>query len=185
MKKLDPFVRFVVLFLGAFSICYYGIKFINGLAVPGGAYSPFVEKYFNIASWMRSALMYCSKGILSLMHTQAFREDDYILRSSSGQGIRLVYSCLGFAVLSFWTAYMIATPAKRWFKIAWMIGGLLALFLINAIRLSLVLKAADAGKTFPFGWDHHTWFNIAAYLFIFILIFIFRAKNKYHEPTED
>jgi hypothetical protein len=29
----------------------------------------------------------------------------------------------------------------------------------------------------PLGWDHHTWFNIFAYIFIFIFMFLFNRTN--------
>ena len=181
MLKDKAFLKFLLIFFGVFLLCYYGAMLLSGLAVPGGSYSPFVEKYFNIASWMRTALINSSKWLLSLTGTESFRADEYVLRSASGKAIRLVYSCLGFGVMSFWTAYIISSHAFWKKKLLWLIAGLAALFIINALRLALVLKAADKGWNFPFGWDHHTWFNIVAYLFIFAMIFFFAAKNKSYE----
>ncbi len=177
------FLKFTAIFLGTFAVCYYGALFFTGLAVPGGSYSPFVEKYVNIASWMRSAIILSSKWLLSLFGIATFRADDYVLRAVSGNGVRIVYSCLGFGVMSFWTAYIVATPAHLKKKIGWFLIGILSLFIINVVRISLVLASSEKGWQFPFGWDHHTWFNIVAYLFIFILIFSYQPKAKLHEPT--
>lgn len=179
------FIKFLIIFLGTFALCYYGLLFFTGLAVPGGAYSPFAEKYFNIASWMRSAIIYASKFLLSLWGTRTFRSDEYVLRSLSGKGIRIVYSCLGFGVMSFWAAYIAATPAAIKKKLLWLFIGLVALFIINIFRIALVLQAVEKGWHFPFGWDHHTWFNIVAYLFIFIMIFGYQQKTKNNEPSRN
>lgn len=178
------FLKFTAIFLGTFALCYFGTLFFIGLAVPGGSYSPLIEKYFNIASWMRSAIILSSKWLLSLFGTATYRADEYVLRGLSGKGVRIVYSCLGFGVMSFWAAYIIATPARMKKKILWFFIGIFSLFIINVVRISLVLTSSEKGWQFPFGLDHHTWFNIVAYLFIFILIFSYQPKAKLHERSE-
>jgi exosortase/archaeosortase family protein len=177
------FVRFVVIFLTVFLICYFGVLFLTGITVPGGTYSPFAEKYFNIASWLRSSLILGAKAFLSLLGTETIRIDDYVLRAVGGRGVRIVYSCLGFGVMSFWFAYIVANIASIQKKIVWVSGGLLFLWILNVVRISLVLLAGKKGWHFPFGWDHHTWFNIVAYLAIFAMIYFFEKslKNKNKE----
>jgi exosortase/archaeosortase family protein len=174
------FIRFVAIFIAVFLMCYYGTLFLTGLAVPGGSYSPFVEKYFNISHWLRSSLILSSKAFLSLLGTETIRTDEYVLRAIGGRGVRIVYACLGFGVMSFWFAYIVANISSLQKKIIWIIGGLFFLWLINVVRISLVLLAGNKGWHFPFGWDHHTWFNIVAYLAIFAMIYFFekRLKNK-------
>ncbi len=171
MLKDKRFIKFLVIFFSVFSALYYGTLFLVGLAVPGGNYSPFIDKYFDIASYLRTTLMHSSKQLLTLFGTETFRTDEYVLRAASGKGIRLVYSCLGFGVMNFWIAYTIAMSGKLKFRLLWLAGGLLLIFIINVTRISLVLKAANSGWQFPFGWDHHTWFNIVSYIFILLLIF--------------
>lgn len=142
------------------------------MAVPGNHYSSFIDKYFDIASWMRNALIGCSKLLCGIFGIQTFRFDEYVLRIINGPGIRLVYSCLGFGVLSFWAAYSIASAKTFKGALTWLIPGLLMIFFINVVRITLVLASALKGWSFPFGWDHHTWFNIVSYLFIFAMIFL-------------
>ena len=172
------FVRFLIIFAAVFLICYYGALFITGLAVPGGLYHPIVEKYFNVAGWLRSSLIYGTKTFVSFFKIDTIRTSDYILRIPNGNGIRIVYSCLGFGVMSFWTAYIVATVALIKQKIIWLFFGLSIIWLINVIRISMVLIAGKKGWRFLFGWDHHTWFNIIAYLFIFILMFLFEKNLR-------
>ena len=189
------FLRFVVLFIAVFLLCYFGALMITGLAVPGDHYSEFIEKYFNIAAWIRSALISCSKSLLSVFGVATYRADEYILREVNGRGIRLVYSCLGFGVMSFWTAYIMASADTVKHKLLWLPAGLILIFIINVTRISLVLKTANSGRHFPFGWDHHTWFNIIAYIFMLGLIFLHeriaskanrqKAKGKGQRTTDD
>lgn len=184
MVRDKAFIRFLVVFFGAFLALYFGTLWLCGLAVPGGSYSLFVNKYLDIAGWMRTALIGSSKGILFAWGTETVRVDEYILQSLSGKGIRLVYSCLGFGVMSFWAAYVIASSGNITKKLAWGVGGVLAIFVINALRISLVLQAAEMGKRFPFGWDHHTWFNIVAYLFILGMIFLHHRSSLREDGLE-
>ncbi len=178
--KQNKFIRFTALFICIYLCCYYFIKIITGIAVPGGYYSAFTEKYFNIAAWMRSSLILTSKFFLSLIGTHTQRVDNYVLQVTGGRGVRIVYACLGFAVMSFWLAFIIASYTNVKNKIVWLFSGLLLLWLINVIRISLVLLATNKGWRFPFGWDHHTWFNIIAYSLIFCMIFLFEKNIKKH-----
>ncbi len=174
----NKFIRFTALFIGIYLLCYYFTKIIIGISIPGGIYSPFVEKYFNIASWLRSSLILSSKFFLHHLNFQTVRVDDYLLKAIDGRGVRIVYACLGFAVMSFWLAYILASFTNVKMKIVWVVGGLFSLWLLNVARISLVLVAANKGWYFPFGWNHHTWFNIIAYSFIFFMIFLFEKHIK-------
>jgi exosortase/archaeosortase family protein len=172
------FIRFVVVFITVFLVCYYGTLFVTGVAVPGGMYSPFVEKYFNIAAWLRTSLLFGSTFLLSIFGTDTVRVSEYVIRAVGGTGIRIVYACLGFGVMSFWVAYIVANIASLQKKLIWISGGLLFLWALNVIRISLVLVAGNNGWHFPLGWDHHTWFNIIAYLAIFAMIYFFEKSLK-------
>jgi exosortase/archaeosortase family protein len=97
---------------------------------------------------------------------------------SGGEGVRMVYSCIGYGVMSFWAAFIIANRGSWKKKTAWIAGGLTAIFLINVLRLSLLLLAAQKHWAIPFGWDHHTWFNIVAYSFIFGMIYFYDRSIK-------
>ena len=179
------FIRFIFIFAAVFSLCYYGALLITGIAVPGGSYSPFIEKYLNVAAWLRTSLMHGTKLLMSLLGTQSFRESDYVLRATGGEGIRLVYGCLGFGVMSFWSAYIAATIAIIPKKIWWFVCGLFLIWTINLIRLSLVLQAQISGWHFPLGLGHHTWFNIAAYLAIFMMMYFFEKSIKTKQEVQE
>ena len=172
------FIQFLLVFALVFLLCYFSALFITGLTVEGGFYSSFIAKYFDVASWLRTSLISGTKIVVSLFNIETVRTSDYILRIPNANGIKIVYSCLGFGVMSFWVAYIIATVAPRRKKILWFFIGLLIIWFINVIRLSMVLLAGNKGWRFPFGWDHHSWFNIIAYLFIFTMMYFFEKNIK-------
>jgi exosortase/archaeosortase family protein len=174
----NNFVRFIVTFIGVFLMCYYSIQFITGAAVKGGVYSPIIEKYFDIASWLRSSLILSAKQFLWILNFPTVRLDEFVLMAVNGRGVRIVYACLGFAVMSVWVAFIIASTTNLKKKILWLFFGLFTIWLLNVCRISLVLLAANKGWNFPLGLDHHTWFNIIVYSFIFLLIFLFEKNIK-------
>lgn len=90
----------------------------------------------------------------------------------------MVYSCLGYGVTSFWLAFVFANTGSWKKKLLWMLGGALALLVINILRLAFVALASHKGWAYPLGWDHHTWFNIAAYGMIFLMIFFYDRRLK-------
>ncbi len=161
-----------------FAVCYYGTLAVIGLAVPGGRYVPFIDKYLDYISWIRSSLLYGSKLLLSAFGVETYKASEYNLRMVNGRGIKIVYSCVGYGLMSFWIAFVVASAGSFAKKAAWIVGGLLFLWLLNISRLSLLLVATNKGWPMPLGWDHHTWFNIFAYLFIFIFMYLFSRQNK-------
>ena len=154
-----------------------------GLSVPGGHYSGFVDHYLNYVSWLRSSLLKGSKFLLSLLGFKTYIAGAYNLRMLNGRGIRLVYECVGYGVMSFWIAFVVASAGTLKRKILWLIFGLIFIWLLNIARLSLLLVATNKGWLMPLGWDHHTWFTIFAYLFIFIFMFLFNRQNS--DPVID
>ncbi len=172
------FIRFVVKFLLLFALLYYGTLAVIGLSAPGGYYSPFADKYLDYISWMRKALMAGSKVLLSIFGIKTYYFNEFVLRKVNGSGFRMVYECIGYGVMSFWIAFIVASAVSFIKKTVWLIGGLIMLYLINISRLSLVLVSGNNKWNFPFGWDHHTWFNIFSYAAIFTMIYFFDRTTR-------
>lgn len=174
----NSFVRFTLLFLGFYTVLYFAVQFITGLAVVGGWYSPSIAKYFDVAHWLRSFLMISTQFLLSVFGYKTIFINEYVLRLVNGNGIRIVYACLGFAVMCFWVALVCASKDTLRHKILWLAIGLIFITVLNVVRLSLVLVAANKGWVFPLGWDHHQWFNLLAYLIIFVLMYFYDKSIK-------
>lgn len=116
-------------------------------------------------------------GILSIFNIQTLKEPGFLLRIKGGRAIIIAMSCVGYGVYSFWIAFVAANTGIFWKKIRWIVMGLLILWFINVIRITLFLLAINKGWPMPLGLDHHTWFTIVAYGMIFILIWLYDKKS--------
>ena len=169
---------YLLKFIGIFCLCYYGTLAIIGLAAPGGYYIPFVEKYLDYVSWIKSSLMTATGFLLSLFNIPTHTEPGFLIRITGGRGVIIAMDCVGYGVYSFWIAFILANKGKFLRKLAWIVFGVLALWFINVIRITLFLTAINKGWRMPLGIDHHTWFNIVAYLLIFIMIWWYDRTGK-------
>ena len=152
---------------------YFGTLAIIGLASPGNYHSPFIEKYFDYVSWIKISLINATAFFLSLFHISTQTEPGFMIRITGGRAVIIAMSCVGYGVYSFWIAFVGANKGRFLKKLLWIILGVFLLWLINAIRITLFLTAINKGWPMPLGIDHHTWFNIFAYLLIFILIWLY------------
>ena len=112
-------------------------------------------------------------------------ENTYILRASSGVGVRMVYSCIGFGIMSFWVAFVSANKGPVMTKSVWIISGILIIFIINVLRVSLLLVSFITDHHLPFNLDHHTIFNLIAYLLIFIMVYVYDKKSRITRSGND
>lgn len=174
----NKFIWFVIKFLVVFAVLYYGTLAIIGLAAPGEYYSPIIDKYFDYVSGIKNLLIWTTKGALSIFGIKTLIEPNYLIRIVNGRGVYIAMDCVGYGVYSFWIAYMVANDNSFKRKIAWIVGGLVLLFLINDLRITLFLLAINKGWPMPLGIDHHTWFNIFAYSAIAIMIYFFERDNS-------
>ena len=172
-------------FLGIFCICYFGTLAVIGVAAPGGYYIPFVEKYLDYVNWIKVSLLSATGLILSLFKIQTHTEPGFLIRINGGRGVIIAMDCVGYGVYSFWIAFVAANRGGFWKKTRWIVSGVLALWLINVIRITLFLVAINKGWPMPLGIDHHTWFTMIAYTMIFILIWLYdkpSRKNFFKKP---
>ena len=151
---------------------------IIGLAAPGGYYIPFVHQYLDYVSWLKMSLIRATGFILSLYNIPTHLEPGFLIRINGGRGVFIAMDCVGYGVYSFWIAFVVANTGTLLRKIAWTLSGLLILWLINVIRITLFLVAINRGWPMPLGIGHHTWFTIAAYGMIFILIWCYHKTSK-------
>jgi exosortase/archaeosortase family protein len=169
---------YLLKFIGVFCICYFGTLAVIGLAAPGGIYIPFVAKYLDYVSWIKISLIRATGFFLSLFHIPTHDEPGFAIRIAGGKAVIIAMSCVGYGVYSFWIAFVAANKGKWLKKTIWILVGVLALWFINAIRITLFLTAINKGWPMPLGIDHHTWFTIFAYLLIFFMIWLYDRSLK-------
>ena len=149
-----------------------------GLAAPGNLYSPFVENYLDYVKWIKLSLMWGTGSILSVFGISTYTLPGFVIRITDGRGVFIAMDCVGYGVYSFWIAFVAANTGRFWRKFSWIVFGVLSLWLINVIRITLFLLAVDRGWPMPLGWDHHTWFNIFAYALIFFMIWWYDKTGR-------
>ena len=171
---------YIIKFIVIFCFCYFGTLAIIGLAAPGSYYSPFIDHHLDYVSWIKNSLISATGYTLSLFQIHTHTEPGFLIRFNGGRGVYIAMDCVGYGVYSFWIAFVTANKGSLSKKLSWIIIGLLVLWMINVIRISLFLTAINKGWSMPFGIDHHTWFSIVAYIMIFILIGFYdnSFKNK-------
>jgi exosortase/archaeosortase family protein len=171
------FLIYVLKFVIIFCFCYLGTDAVIGLAAPGGYYSEFIHNYFDYVSWLRKSLLQGSATLLSLLGYKTVTPNIYSLKIEYGRQVHIGFDCLGYGVMSFWIAFIFANNGAWTKKLKWILGGLLLIWIINVTRISVLLIAINNRWAIPL-FDHHTWFNIAAYILVFILIYFFDKSAK-------
>ena len=182
-KRLKhPLFIYLAKFFAIFCLAYFGTIAVEGVAAPGNHYWPFVAHYFNYPSWLRASLLHGTRFFLSLSGYETIITDPGTLQMVNGKAVHLAYSCYGIGVLSFWLAFVVANKGAWGKKTAWLLGGLLAIWLVNIARIGLLLVAINNNTHLPFKLDNHDFFTILAYGVIFLMMFLydrsFRGKRN-------
>ena len=177
-NSLSGIGGYLLKFIGTFCILFFGTKAIIGLTVPGGYYSPFLAGYFNYPSLLRYSLLNGTRLLVALFGFDAYLRDAYHVTMVNGRGVHLVYACLGYGLLSFWIAFIFANNGSFYKKIKWLVAGCSIIWLINVIRISLVLIATNQQWALQLTLEHHTLFNIVVYACIFLMIWLFQRSEK-------
>ncbi len=171
--------KYIFRFLFLFAGLYTFHQFYIGLVAPGGSfYSPFCANHLNYIAWLRSLILHGSNVVTHLFGMNTFVDPPFKLRVINGSHVFMGYDCIGFGVMSFWMAFVFANHEPFVKKSLWCIYGLVGIFIINCMRVALVLAA------FQYQWkafmliDHHTLFNITAYIVLFMLIFLYTRASK-------
>lgn len=173
---------FVIKFIALFLIFYYASKAVIGLSSPEDHYSPFISHYLNYVNGIRHTLIWGAKIVAHFFGYQTVEGSDFLIKVAGGKGVRVNNSCVGYGILSFWAAFVIAVKLPFYRKLIWTLGGLLLIWLINVIRIGLFLVSVNRDWPMPLGLDHHTWFNILAYTAIFIMLYFFDKSNRNIQP---
>jgi exosortase/archaeosortase family protein len=182
MKK-KSFSKFVIKFILLFLFFYYFFISIIAVTAPGGYYSSFIDHYFNLIAWLKDSLILGTGSLLKLLGYDTYTLDNFIIRLSGGKGVRIAHDCAGHGIISFWAAYVISIYLPLKPKLFWLIAGLFVLWFINVLRISLLILALNLNWPMPLGVDHHTWFNIISYLFIFVMILLLERKMNKTEAS--
>ncbi|UAY50671.1 exosortase/archaeosortase family protein [Ferruginibacter albus] len=176
-------IFFILKFLLLFCLFYYGTILVIGLAAPNGHYSEIINRYFNYPLWLRTSLLKGARGLLYIIGYKDVSITDKQVEISRSS-VRLVYSCIGYGVMSFWAAFVLANRSSWKRKIFWTLLGLLMIWFVNVLRISfLLLDLYLNNSKFFLKYNHHLLFNIAVYLVIFLLMFLYDRSQRSKKTT--
>lgn len=173
----NPIHRFVLVFLSTYLFLNYFSVFYMGITAPGNYYSSFLDAHLNYVRGLRHFLISSTAHILHYCGYQVTTSDTMLHAYNVG-GFNIVYSCLGFGLMSFFIAFVIAYPKPLKSKLIFGILGLIVIQVLNIIRLILITlywtKSIFAEKI-----NHHTLFNVLLYIILlFIIILWVNAKDE-------
>jgi exosortase/archaeosortase family protein len=176
VKYLD--LNYLFKFLVVFLALYYFHIFFLGLTTPDGRfYSSFLETDLNYIAALRSSILHVSHVFLSFFHFNSYIEGTQIIRSSNA-AVEVWLPCLGLGISSFWVAFVVAHKIAIKSKILWSVAGVALIWFINCWRIALLLLALDKDWYQNSLIDHHTAFNIVAYIVIGFMIFSFIRSTR-------
>ncbi|MGZ8561548.1 MAG: hypothetical protein ACXWV3_08150, partial [Flavisolibacter sp.] len=160
---LKYLLKFLILFL---LLYFFNMAFLS-LSTPYGNYhSSFLENNLNYIAWLRMSIIALANEMTQLMGIDSFSPSSYRLNAVNGTSMIVGDSCLGLGVMSFWMAFVIADKNQWKIKLLWCLGGLVAIWLINCLRVAFMLLAFEKDWKLVITTDYHTSFNVIAYGFV-------------------
>lgn len=175
-------LRFVAVFLVLFLLFYYGNKFYFSLTIPGKRYNEWLAQHLNYIAGLRHLLLGYSKWFLELIGFTALTNDQELMVVGRNT-LKVVYTCLGLGVLSFFAAFVIAYPKPWKPKLIFLIVGMISIQVLNVCRLILLVLYWSPRNQRVI--DHHTIFNILIYIIIAISLYFWVKEKKSPQTTPD
>jgi len=175
---INPAVSFVVKFLGLFALLYgFYLGYLGITAKGGKLYSAFLDHHLNFIGWFRLVLIKTSAAILNVFGFET-KTNFYQMLVVGHNTIYIGYDCLGFGVMCFFAAFVIAYPATLKSKIYFGSIGLVVIQLLNICRFVLLSLYWHPVKNVYIS-DHHTIFNIVVYVIITVSLYFYtRYQDK-------
>jgi exosortase/archaeosortase family protein len=176
--KLSPALIFVIKFLGLFAFIYgFYVLYLAMISSGGKLYAVFFDKHLNFISGLRYVLIESSAAILNILGYET-RTNVYQMLVVGHNLVHVGYDCLGFGVMSFFTAFVIAYPGLLKTKLYFWGIGLLVIQLLNLSRFVILSIYWRPTKNVYIS-DHHTIFNIIVYMIIAISLYYYtRYQDK-------
>ncbi|RYD78638.1 MAG: hypothetical protein EOP53_10900 [Sphingobacteriales bacterium] len=151
---------------------------MNSVTTEGGRfYNAYITEHFNYIQWIKSSLIFFGTWIIKAFGFYAIHNEMDVM-VIDGPYLRINYSCVGLGVMSFFTAFVIAFPAKLKPKIRLFVIGIVMIYTLNVLRIAGlgVLLGFFKSQRDNFTY-HHEVFNVIVYLCIFLLLYFWIKKN--------
>jgi exosortase/archaeosortase family protein len=175
---------FLTRFLTCFFLLYLFFPLYRGLIGAGGrVYFSFLDDHCNLVEGFTSFLIGSAKFLLQSAGYDLVQKNYHSLQIAGSRGISVNPSCLGWAVMSFWFAFVFADHRPVKDRFIWIAGGLAAIIALNISRISLIALANHLQWARVTSMDPHLAFNVVSYVCIIILICLYLRTTK-HESND-
>ena len=170
----------ILYFLLTFLILYYGFYFYIGLSTPGGkVFIPFLYNYLNIPYWLSIVVVKLSVLLLKITGYSVYQKSAANITIKGSRGANISWGCLGAGVMILWLAFVSAHRAAFKFKLKWILGGIIFIYIFNAMRIIAILLSYYYHWYYFQSFNAHSTFNNITYVIIIILMIIFvRNYNR-------
>jgi len=162
--------KLIIFFISFLFFHFFFAGYISITEKSSQNFIPFVYNNLNFVKGYRNILLQGSKYFIESLSYTANVHDQYFIQINKKSQVQLVYSCLGFDIISFWVSFILSNLGGFLFKTLWLIGGITALTILNILRLSLILICNYWNYPSLLPFNHHTTYNVISYLVIFLLI---------------
>lgn len=161
-------VRFLTSFFFLSAILYgFNIAYI-GLTSPEGLYLPWLDEHFNYIKIWRNCYITIVAKTLKLFGYTVYTSD-ISLKVQGHSGFRLVYSCLGYGVISCFSAFVLSFPKTLGSRLVFLFTGLITIILLNLFRFLAISLFYDPQLTI-LSANHHDIFNGFLYTILLIMM---------------
>ncbi|MFD1628589.1 exosortase/archaeosortase family protein [Pseudopedobacter beijingensis] len=162
-------IKFLILLIGTYLVVYGFCQFWIGVCAPGGLYWPFADQYLNFIKWYRELLIWLAVKIADIFDLQTLSNSTQMRIIGKG-GVNIVYSCVGYGILSALTAIGIAIPKKSVKqKVYFILIGFFVFTVLNSLRIFLIAYYMKEAKKLSV--DHHDLFNYFCYVLLMLGVY--------------
>lgn len=174
-------LKFICLFLLFY---YFNLLFVH-LTQPGEYYNKAVAENFNYIDWITASLSHTANFFSQLMGIETSVIANKMLVAETGHRLFVKWQCIGLGIFSFWLAFVLAQNISTRKKILFSVGGILAIWLLNCMRISLLqfalvhnFKELRDRWSFTSGMDHHDLYNYFCYALILVMMIVLINKTS-------
>jgi exosortase/archaeosortase family protein len=170
-KELVFLYRFSISFMLLYS---FNIAFI-GITTKGGYYIANLDNHLNYINYWRTFTIESTGNLLELLGYTVI-ESNFSLRVLQHSGFKLIYSCMGYGMMSLLAAFVLSYPSPLLKKAILLLTGLILIQGLNILRL-MFLSLAENTTTLAFSY-HHLIYNTCIYFILLTLIYVWTRISK-------
>jgi exosortase/archaeosortase family protein len=182
LKKSDfnilKFLAFFIILLEGFYL-YVGI-----ISTGGRLYSYFLARYLNFPYWLTITVAKGAAVLLQVFGYSVHQANASNISVNGATGVTIAWPCLGVAPLSLWISFIVAHRCQTPYKIKWILTGVIIIFLVNMLRIAVIVLSNYHHWFYLEHFNAHTSFNILTYAIILLMMYIFIKNFSFQKKVK-